>query len=172
VKKLLLLITCFAIGAGYANEDEQQKIYIQEKDNSYFYLTTGAFSYTAIPAGANIGFGYRLCGDNFALGTSLNMSAGLVLAPALDLTIEGLYFTDARTYFGLQVGAAVGKTTVTQLKYKIEGEETIMSYKNGYILPILKVIPYGREWEEKGQRHFWHVALFPVGLSFSYGWEL
>ncbi len=196
MKNLILALACCVFSATFANDDIEdiEKIYNFETktDNSYWYVQSGAFSWAIIPFGGAVGYGYRWCGDNYALGASINFSGSLAFLPCADLTLEALYFTDSRRYMGLQLGAAIGKTTINEIKtfancypqydidlngdYCVENEpvfeEKTYKLSTSYILPILKFIPYGCEWVENGHKQFWHVALFPVGLSFSYGWEI
>jgi len=153
--------------------DIQPTIRVNPGKESLIYANTGTFCAGPIPYGIYGGAGIRCYGESFALGASTNLSAALTVFPMFDLTLEGLYFVDSMRYIGIQVGACAGKNFLPEVKYTDGfGEKRTFRFKEWIVSPMIKFIPYGTEWEYDGIRQFAHVAVYPGGVSFNYGWEL
>lgn len=175
MKKLFLLgiVSLLASSSAFCNKESEKAPLSETRKETLTYATSGAFAWASVPSGVNCGIGKRWYSDNFAFGTSLNLSASLSVTPFVDLLLEGLYFIDSKRYVGLQLGLGAGKTMLKKFQYQgLEGEVQTYRFDDWQFLPLIKFIPFGKEWKNENKRQFFHLAVFPVGVSFNYGWEI
>lgn len=169
MKEILFTALTFLCSLSYGDEIKPP---IKTKENMT-YVTGGAMTLMTIPAGLNTGLGKRWYGDTFAFGVSSNLSASLALAPFLDVQCEALAFVDDNIYIGLQLGLGVGKLNAKNYKYRdLDGIIHSTNFPQISVIPLVKIIPFGMEWNNNKTRKFFHVCLFPGGASFNYGWEI